>query len=36
MPLTEKIKTLMKERKWPEADKLADELLALMSRGDKK
>lgn len=31
MPLTEKIKALMKDRKWQEADKVADELLALMT-----
>jgi tetratricopeptide (TPR) repeat protein len=33
MPLMQKIQSLMKERKWQELDKVADELLALM-KGD--
>jgi hypothetical protein len=35
MPLIENIKSRIKERKWQEADKVADELLALMSAGAK-
>ncbi len=36
MPLTEKLATLIKERKWHEADNVADELLLLMSEEEKK
>ena len=36
MPLTQKLDALMKDRKWQEADKVADELLALMSSEKKK
>ena len=32
MPLTKKLDALLKERKWQEADKVADELLSLMSQ----
>jgi hypothetical protein len=35
MPLTQKLESLMKDRKWQEADKVADELLSLMSQGEK-
>ena len=35
MPLIENIKARIKDRKWQEADKVADELLALMSAGAK-
>jgi hypothetical protein len=34
--LTQKLTALMKDRKWQEADKVADELLSLMSQGEKK
>ena len=30
MPLTQKLEAFMKDRKWQEADKVADELLALI------
>jgi hypothetical protein len=36
MPLMEKIKALMKDKQWQEGDKVADEILSLMSSGDKK
>jgi hypothetical protein len=36
MPLTQKLNALMKDRKWQEVDKVADELLSLMSHGAKK
>jgi len=35
MPLIKNIKALIKDKKWQEADKVADELLALMSAGAK-
>ena len=35
MPLTQKLNALMKDRKWQEVDKVADELLSLMSHGAK-
>jgi hypothetical protein len=35
MPLVEKIKALLSEKKFQEADKVADELLSLISQGDK-
>ena len=35
MPLIQKLEALMKDRKWQEADKVADELLLLMSQGEK-
>jgi hypothetical protein len=35
-PLMEKIKTLMKGKQWQEADKVADEILSLISSGEKK
>jgi hypothetical protein len=34
LPLTQKLQAFIKDRKWQEADKVADELLALM-KGDK-
>ena len=34
--LTQELTALMKDRKWQEADKVADELLSLMSQGEKK
>ena len=34
MPLTEKLQAYIKDRKWLEADKVADELLSLME-GEK-
>ena len=34
--LTQKLDALMKEKKWQELDKVADELLSLMSQGEKK
>jgi hypothetical protein len=34
MPLTEKLQAYIKDRKWPEADKVADGLLSLME-GEK-
>jgi hypothetical protein len=36
MPLIEKIKALMKDTKFQEADKVADEILSLMSQGEGK
>ena len=36
MSLTQKLDALMKEKKWQELDKVADELLSLMSQGEKK
>ena len=36
MPLIEQIKTLMKDRKWQEADKVADEIISMMSSVGKK
>ncbi|MGH6846136.1 MAG: hypothetical protein ACREC0_01470, partial [Methylocella sp.] len=36
MPLTQKLKALIKDKEFQEADKVADELLSLMSRGEKK
>jgi hypothetical protein len=36
MPRIEKIKGFIKDRNFPEADKLADELLSLISGGEKK
>ena len=36
MPLIEKIKALMKDRKFQEADKVADDILSLMSPREKK
>jgi hypothetical protein len=36
MPLTKKIEAFMKDRKWQEADKVADEILSLMSPAAKK
>ncbi len=36
MARMEKIKALMKDKKWQEVDKVADEILALVSRGEKK
>jgi len=36
MPLTQKLDGLLKAKQWQEADKVADELLALMSQGEKK
>jgi hypothetical protein len=36
MPLMQKLDTLIKDKKWQEADKVADEILALMSNGEKK
>ena len=35
MPLIQKLQALIKDRKWQEADKVADELLSLMSSGEK-
>jgi hypothetical protein len=35
-PLAQKIETLMKDRNWEEADKVADEILALISSGNQK
>jgi len=35
-PLTQNLGELLKDRKWQEADKLADEILSLMSPGEKK
>jgi hypothetical protein len=34
MPLVQRLQALIKDRKWLEADKVADELLALM-KGDR-
>jgi hypothetical protein len=34
-PLTEKLEALMKDKKWQEVDKVADEILSLISSGDK-
>jgi len=34
--LTQKITALMKDKKWQEADKVADEILTLLSSGEKK
>ncbi len=36
MPRFEKIKAFMKEKKWQEADKVADELLSLLPPAEKK
>ena len=36
MPLIQKLKAFIKDRKWQEADKVADELLSLMSQSEKK
>ena len=36
MPRFEKIKAFMKDRKWQEADRVADELLSLLPPGEKK
>ena len=36
MPKFEKIKAFMKDKKWQEADKVADELLSLLPPGKKK
>ena len=36
MPLTQKLNAFMKDRKWQEVDKVADEILSLMSQGEKK
>jgi hypothetical protein len=36
MPLTQKLDALMKDRKWQEADKVADELLSLMSHAERE
>jgi hypothetical protein len=36
MPLTQKLKALIKDKKWQEADKVADELLSLFPPGEKK
>ncbi|MGH6847906.1 MAG: hypothetical protein ACREC0_10855 [Methylocella sp.] len=36
MGLTQKITGLMREKKWQEADKVADEVLSMMSNGEKK
>ena len=36
MSLTENIKGFIKDRKWQEADRVADEILSLMSSGEKK
>jgi cysteinyl-tRNA synthetase len=36
MPLIEKLKALLKEKKFQEADKVADELLSSMSRAETK
>ena len=36
MPLMQKLDALIKDRQWQEADKVADELLALMSHGEQK
>jgi hypothetical protein len=33
MPLAQKLQGLVKEKKWQEADKVADELLALIKQG---
>lgn len=36
MPLVQKMQALTKEKKWQEVDKVADEILALISSGEKK
>lgn len=36
MALTQKLGAFMKDRKWQEADKVADEILSLMSHGQKQ
>ena len=36
MPLIQKLNAFIKDRKWQEADKVADEILSLMSHGEKK
>ena len=36
MPLTRKLKAFLKDRKWQDVDKVADEILSLMSQGEKK
>jgi hypothetical protein len=36
MPLTQKLQGLVKDRKWQEADRLADEILSLLPSAEKK
>ncbi len=36
MPLTQKLNAFLKDRKWQDVDKVADEILSLMSQGEKK
>jgi len=36
MPLVQKMQALIKDKKWQEVDKVADEILALISSGEKK
>ena len=36
MPLVQKLQTLIKEMNWQEVDKVADEILSLMSSGEKR
>jgi hypothetical protein len=35
MPLTQKVSALIKDKKWQEADRVADEILLLISAGEK-
>ena len=35
-PLIQKLEAFMKDKKWREVDKVADELLSLMSQGEKR
>jgi hypothetical protein len=36
LPLTQRLAALVKDRRWQEADRVADEIIAVMSGGKKK